>query len=48
MGDIDFNRALYKTVERFKQEHPGVLEAITAERKAREAAEKQNGKQNKD
>ena len=48
MGDIDFYRALYKTVERFKRENPGVLEAITAERKAREAAEKKNGNQNKD
>lgn len=33
-------RSLYKAVAQFKREHPGVLEAETARRKAREAEER--------
>lgn len=39
---IAFERTLYRTVIRFKQEHPGTLEARTKQRKEKEG-EKQNG-----
>lgn len=38
-----FERSLYQAVVRFKREHPGVLEEITRQRKAREAQEAKNG-----
>lgn len=36
---ITFERTLYRAVIRFKQEHPGALEARTQQRKERERRE---------
>lgn len=33
MDDLTFGRELYKIVRKFKDEHPGVLEARTAQRR---------------
>lgn len=38
---ITFERTLYRAVIRYKQEHPGALEARTKERKEREERERQ-------
>lgn len=38
---ISFERDLFQAVARFKQEHPGVLEDRTRQRKEREAHEAQ-------
>lgn len=33
---LTFERSLYRAVIQFKQDHPGVLEAVTKQRKERE------------
>lgn len=33
MDDLTFGRELYKIVRKYKDEHPGVLEARTAQRR---------------
>lgn len=42
---ISFERDLYRAVIRYKQEHPGVLEARTLERKKLEENRKAESKQ---
>lgn len=39
---LTFERTLYRAVIKFKQDHPGVLEARTEERRKRNAANQNN------
>ena len=43
MNEFTYFNELYKIVKAFKQEHPGVLEARTAQRKTEEKRKQEGG-----